>query len=249
MWRLFVLLLLLLAVAASKGSAQSFSPPLPPEWLVVVWGRGENSRFTLAVYSAQWRNLLHIPLNVVSPSLEGRVTRTVRTGSQGALFETTYRLNRRWSLGLWYNPIETRVQESFLVAGVPVNLDFGQEADLVDLHLIYSAGRGLLTQVGHFREYGTLTIFSAAGRPSRDYTRQSWNVWVTQQIRGRWQNRLLVPFVSVGYHPSSDLDQVRSAMVGLTASLNSRLSLSGSVWRLYSSQSVTRTTAGLVYRF
>ena len=115
--------------------------------------------------------------------------------------------------------------------------------------MIYFAPRGLSAQLGYFRERGTINDRSAERLPSTHYTGVSWNFWVTQRLDTRVRGRLVTPFLSVGYHPSSSLEYPVSLQPGVGVVLNEHLSVSGSVWLFDLKQAYTRVTGGVEYRF
>jgi hypothetical protein len=242
----------------SAVRGQSFGPPLVNEVLYQLQDREGNPRVTVAAYMAQWQNpfkfkvtteLLYLP-----PADDGRIPtlsttfRLVADTPASPLFETTYRLGKRWSLGFWYNPIRgEHLQEQRLVAEQLKQLDLDKDTDLADLHLTYYGSRGLAAQIGYYRDHGI--IHSQRLPPRRtDYTLTSWNLWLTQHLEVRARCYLLTPFVSVGYHPSGSLDHAVSLLAGLAVSLNERLSLSASLWKFDLADPATRITGGLVVR-
>jgi hypothetical protein len=238
-----------------------FGPPVPTEQVLVLLDREGTVRFTLAGFYTSWENPFKIPVTTFSTLLNRPVTKQFNlTASTPAspLVEALYVLNRHWSVGLWYNPIRgehlkqtVQVAENF----IPLNLE--RDTDLADVHMIYTGSRGTSAQLGFYREHGTIRDRNPQPLPERNYTLESANVWLTQRldvfVPGRLTNdRLdahLVPFVSTGYDFSSSLNHAVSILTGLAITFNEQISLSGSVWFFDLSNTATRITGGLVYRY
>jgi hypothetical protein len=261
MLRLLLLFLLLACCSTAPTGAQSFSP-VGSMVFVELRDRHGNSRFTLATYATQWPTSTPWTIRLTTFNFETLeiVSATFRGFADNRpvspLMEAVYLLSPRWSVGFWYNPIRgeqlhRRVQLPNFDQAVDLNLQ--RNTDLADLHLIYHGPRGLTGQVGYYRENGTLWRRDIPERLSGDYVLQSWNLWLTQRLDVRWRNRLITPFVAVGYHTASDLGRPLSAQLGLALTMNERLSLAASVWWFDLSDrppgTSTRITTGLVYRF
>jgi hypothetical protein len=245
---------LLSPVASRPAQAQSFGPPVRSEVILEFFDSQKNVRFTLATYYANWENPFRTTIRTVSPALGfqpvRRKVRIIANTPLSPLLEGTYTISKRWRVGFWYNPIRgERIQKTVQVVDVPVSLNLERDTDLMDLHVTYYGPRGLSAQLGYYRESGTVHDRSSTPVPDSDYGLVSWNVWVTQPWEVQVRRRLLTPFISWGYHPSSGLDHAVSLMTGAALSLNERLSLSGSVWLFDLSHAATRVTGGLEYRF
>jgi hypothetical protein len=253
------LALCLSGLLAVPVGCQSFGPPLLGEVLYQLQDREGTTRFTLATYAAQWQNPFSFHVTVFSPALADLgeypvVTRRFRRlliadTPSSPLVEATYSLGKRWSLGLWYNPIRgERLRKTVQVAEFRIKLDLERNTDLADLHLVYYGSRGLSAQVGYFREQGTFRDKVPTTVPRTEYTLGSWNLWLTQRLDVRAGCRMLTPFVSAGYHPSAQLNHAVSILVGTGITFGERLSLSGSAWWFDLSDPAVRITAGLAYR-
>jgi hypothetical protein len=242
------------SIAATPAArAQSFGPPVQTEVILQFFDRQGHPRFTLAGYIAQWQNPFRVGVTTVSPALNFQPVsasfRLIGDTPASPLFEGTYTISPRWRAGFWYNPIRgERLRKLVQVADVPIALNLSRDTDLGDLHVVYYGPRGLSAQMGYFRERGKVQDRSAEHLPSTRYTRASWNFWVTQRLDARVRGRLVTPFLSVGYHPSSSLGYPVSLQPGVGVVLNERLSLSGSVWLFDLNHTYTRITAGLEYR-
>lgn len=258
---LFAFLLLTFAFCEAAG-AQSFGPPVPTELVLVLLDREGNVRFTLSGFYAAWQNPFQVTASVRSNLLNRRVTKTFRLFAatpSSPLLEGTYVLSRRWGVGFWYNPIRgERLQQTVGVAEKFVALDLERDTDLADLHVMYYAPHGLTAQVGYYREQGTIRDRSPNPAPSRNYTLHSFNVWLTQRLDVFFPGRLtydrldahLIPFISAGYHPSSDLNHAASILTGVAVTFSEKISLSGSVWLFdVGGNTATRITGGLVMQY
>jgi hypothetical protein len=225
---------------------------VPTELILVLLDKSGHTRFTLGAYAAQWENPFRVKVVTFSPALEEVVSQKVRaTASTPAspLFEGSYTVSRRWSVGFWYNPIRSeRLRKSVQLADSIVDLNLERHTDLADLHVIYYAPRGLSAQIGYYHESGTIHDRSSARLPDRDYTLVSWNAWVTQRLDVRARGRIITPFVSFGYHPSTGLEHAVSFLTGAAVTFNERISLSGTLWLFDLSRPATRITGGLVVR-
>ena len=253
--------LLTFAFSGATASAQSFEPPVPTERVLVLLDREGNVRFTLSGFYTSWENPFRVSVSTSSALLGRTVTRDFSLTADtpaSPLFEGTYQVGRRWGVGFWYNPIRgERLQTTVQVAEKFIPLDLERDTDLMDFHVIYSLPRGLSTQLGYYREHGTIDDRSALPLPSRDYTLNSWNVWLTQRLdvftRGRLNSpRLdahLVPFVSMGYFPASSLNHATNVLTGIALTYREQLSLSASVWWFDLDNPATRITGGLVYHY
>ena len=248
----FVVSLWFVFAASAPACAQSFGPPVPTDLILVLLDKSGHQRFTLASYAAQWENPFRITVRTFSPALGEVVSEKVRVIAStpaSPLFEGTYALSRRWSVGFWYNPIRgERLRQSVQLADVPVDLNLERDTDLTDVHVIYYAPHGLSAQLGYYHESGTIHNRAGAGPTGRDYTLASWNAWVTQRLDVRARGRVITPFVSFGYHPSSGLAHAASFLTGAAITFNERISLSGSLWLFDLSRPATRITGGLVVR-
>jgi hypothetical protein len=245
----------------APARAQMFGPPVPTELVLVLLDREGSVRFTLSGYYTAWENPFRVPVTVSSDLLDRQVTRQFRlVGDTAAspLFEGMYVLSRRWGVGFWYNPIRgERLRQTVQVAEKFVPLNLERDTDLADLHVVYTGAHGTSAQLGFYRERGTYRDLNPQPIPPRDYTLQSWNVWLTQRldmfVPGRLtSNRLdahLVPFVSAGYHGASGLNHAVSVLTGVAVTFGERISLSGSVWLFDLSNPATRITGGLVVRY
>jgi hypothetical protein len=256
------LLLLFLLAFPSPARAQSFGPPVPTELVLVLLDREGNVRFTLSGFYASWQNPFQVSASVRSDLLNRRVTKTFRLFAatpSSPLLEATYVISRRWGIGLWYNPIRgERLQQTVGVAEKFVALDLERDTDLADLHVMYYAPHGLTAQLGYYRESGTINDRGPNPAPARDYTLHSFNAWLTQRLDVFFRNRLtsdrldahLIPFVSVGYHPSSDLNHAASVLTGVAVTFSEKISLSGSIWFFdVGGNTATRITGGLVIQY
>jgi hypothetical protein len=253
-WRLaWVLTLLVVGPLAPTAQAQSFGPPVPGRLLLVLLDKEGNVRFTLGSYYASWENPFRVRLTTFSPALGQVVSRRISiVGDTPAspLFEGTYVLSPRWSIGFWYNPIRgERLRKTVQIADSIAVVNLERDVDLVDLHAIYYGPRGLSAQVGYYREQGTIFDRNSTVGLQSKYKLQSLNLWLTQRLDVRWRKRLITPFVLVGYHTASEMERPLSLMYGFGVTFNERLSLSGSLWRFDLSRPATRITMGLVYRF
>jgi hypothetical protein len=243
----------LVSLTCQPVQAQSFGPPVRSEVILEFFDSQHNVKFTLAAYYTSWQNPFRTTITTVSPALGfQKVSRSVRiVGDTPAspLLEGTYTISKQWRIGFWYNPIRgEKIRQRVQVVDVPVTVNLERDTDLMDLHVLYYGPRGLSAQLGYYRESGTIMDRSATPQPEKEYGLVSWNVWVTQAWEVRSRGRLLTPFVSAGYHPSSGLHHAVSLMTGAGFSINERLSLSGSVWLFDLSHTATRVTAGLEYR-
>jgi hypothetical protein len=225
---------------------------VPTALILVLLDKSGHPRFVLGAYAAQWENPFKVKVATFSPALEQVVSGQVRAIAStpvSPLFEGTYAVSRRWSVGFWYNPIRgERLRKSVQLADSIVDLNLERDTDLADLHVIYYAPRGLSAQLGYYHESGTLHDRGSARLPDRDYTLVSWNAWVTQRLDVRARGRVITPFVSFGYHPSSGLEHAASFLAGAAVTFNERISLSGSFWLFDLSRPATRITGGLVVR-
>jgi hypothetical protein len=122
-----------------------------------------------------------------------------------------------------------------------------RDADLADLHLAYIGPRGTSLQLGYYREKYDARDLDLQTRQQQTLT--SWNFWVTQQLDVRIREATLTPFLSLGYHPSSDLEGAVSLLSGATLAVHRRLDLTGSVWLFDLADPASRVTGGLVYWF
>jgi hypothetical protein len=255
-------LLLLLLAFTSPARAQSFGPPVPTELVLVLLDREGNVRFTLSGFYAAWQNPFQVTASVRSDLLNRRVSKTVRLFAatpSSPLLEGTYLISRRWGVGFWYNPIRgERLQQTVGVAEKFVALDLERDTDLADIHVMYYAPHGLTAQLGYYRESGTIQDRGPNPVPSRDYTLHSFNLWLTQRLDVFFRDRLtsdrldahLIPFVSVGYHPSSGLNHAASILTGVAVTFSEKISLSGSVWLFdVGGSTATRVTGGLVIQY
>jgi hypothetical protein len=250
-------LFLLAGLMAREGAAQSFGPPLLGEVLFRLLDREGHPRWTLSAYYAGWENPFSIQTLKYSPRCreELPIRRQVRIAAPASpLLEASYALSARWSLGAWYNPVsgdrivlsgptgcERFPRESY-------SLDLDLDTEIADFHAIYQGPRGLLAQVGYYREHKTFRD-PARTVDAGSATLVSWNVWLTQRLDVPVGCTLVTPFVSTGYHPSSALNHAVSVMTGLAVTLGDRFSLSGSVWWFDLANAATRVTGGLVWRF
>lgn len=251
-----MLLLLVVYGLLSSGvaRAQSFGPPVQTEVLLQFYDRAGNVRFSFAAFFAQWENPFRVTVTTVSPALNFQtVTQSYRiVGDTPAspLFEGTYTLSPHWRVGFWYNPIRgERIRKTVQPADLPIALNLERDTDLGDLHVIYYGPRGLSGQIGYYRERGTIHDRSAERLPRSDYTRVSWNFWLTQRVDAHIRNHLVTPFFSIGYHPAGTLGRPVSIHTGVGVTFNERLSLSGSVWLFDLDHTFTRITGGAEYRF
>jgi len=238
--------------ASPPACAQSFGPPVPTDLILVLLDKSGHARFTLGAYAAQWENPFRVTVRTFSPALgevvSGKV-RAIASTPASPLFEGTYALSGRWSVGFWYNPIRgERLRKSVQLADSIVDLNLERDTDLADFHVIYYAPRGLSAQIGYYHESGTIHDRSSARLPDRDYTLLSWNAWVTQRLDVRARGRVITPFMSFGYHPSSSLEHATSFLTGAAITFNERISLSGTLWLFDLSRPATRITGGLVVR-
>jgi hypothetical protein len=254
---------LLLAVSDRPVHAQSFGPPVPTELILVLLDREGNVRFTLSGFYTHWENPFRVSVAGYHPRTEEYVTREVRIVADtpsSPLFEGKYVLSRRWTVGFWYNPIRgERLQQSVRVAPgtIPTVLNLERDVDLADVHLNYSGPHGLSAQLGYYRERGTIRDLDSPPALGGDYTLNSWNIWLTQRLDLVVPDRLIsdrldarvVPFLSVGYHLSSDLEYAKSILTGVAITFRERISLSTSVWWFDLSHTATRVTAGLVIHY
>lgn len=262
-WLVWLLIGLSALCCGVPAGAQTFGPPVATELVLVLLDREGNVRLTLAGYYAGWQNPLRgtVITTVGSGSRREQIQERVTLPSEtpvSPLFEATYVLSRRWSVGLWYNPIRNeRWQQTVTIqrrAQVFVNVE--RDVDLGDLHVTYYGPRGLSGQIGYYREHGAFRL----NRAPEIYTRVGWNLWLNQRLDLLFRNRLtterlgrrlmiqFVPFVSVGYHASRDLHHSASVLAGLGVTFNDRISLSGSVWLFDLAHPSTRITGGLVIR-
>jgi hypothetical protein len=265
MSRIIALIALLIGLGTGPARAQTFGPPVPTERLLVLLDREGNVRFTLASYYAQWENPFQWTVTSFSNTLQSTVSKTIHVIADtppSPLVEGLYVLGRRWSVGFWVNPIRgerLRQQVSLVGLSGPLDVDVERDANLADLHVIYYAPRGLSAQVGYYREHGTYRDRGPDPDPPFDYTLVSWNFWLTQRLDVFWRDRLtiarlqarVIPFLSVGYHPSAALNHAVSLQAGVAINFRERLSLSGSVWffELGTPTASTRLTGGLVLQF
>jgi hypothetical protein len=255
------LLLCSVCFMPSPIAAQTFEPPVPTERVLVLLDREGSARFTVAAYYTSWENPFRISVSTSSDLLNRTVTRNfnlVASTPASPLVEGTYVLGRRWAVGFWYNPIRgEHLQDTVQVAEKFIPLDLERDTDLADIHAIYYAKHGLSAQLGYYIEHGTIRDQSPLPLPSRDYTLNSWNFWLTQRLdvfmRGRLTSRRLdthlVPFVSAGYAPASSLDYAKSILAGIALTFSERISVSGSVWFFDLSHTATRVTGGLVIQY
>jgi hypothetical protein len=251
-WRGIALFLLVLlsTLAPLPAHAQRFFPTLPAAQLFVVKDRHGNPRFILALYAAQWENPFRVTVRTITipqGQLVSGTFRVVASTPTSPLIEGSYALSRRWSVGLWYNPIRgERLQKTVFLAGLPHSLNLDRDTDLGDLHVVYDAPHGFSAQIGYYRETGT--IHDRNQNININETLQSWNFWVTQRLDVRWRKHPVTPFISAGYHPSSGLNHAASILTGVAVAFNPRISLSTSLWFFDLANPATRVTAGLVFR-
>jgi hypothetical protein len=214
-----LLLLLLAGPVVGPARAQSFGPPVPTELVLVLLSREGNVRFTLSSFYASWQNPFQVQVRTFSNALQRRVSsqhRLLAATPSSPLFEGSYYLSRRWSVGFWYNPIRgERLQETVQVAERFVYLNLQRDTDLADVHVTYHGSRGL----------------------SGD------------RLESDRLNVRLVPFVSLGYHASSNLNRAASVLTGIAVTYDERVSLSTSIWMFDLSNTATRITGGLVILF
>jgi hypothetical protein len=243
----------------TPAEAQSFGPPVPTQTMLVLLDKSGHPRFTLSSYVAEWENPFRITVRTFSPALLQVVSGQVRLNgdtSASPLFEATYSLDRHWAIGGWYNPIhDSAPQKVVQIADAQFGLGLSRDADLADFHVMYYAPHGLTAQIGYYRETGTYHLReSDLGNPptyqtsSQDYSLVSWNLWVTERLDVRARGRVITPFVSFGWHPSTGLEHATSFLGGAAVTLNERISLSASVWLFDLSHTATRITGGVVYR-
>jgi hypothetical protein len=251
--------------AVRPAAAQSFGPPVQTELLLEFFDREGNVRFTLAAYLANWKNPYQVRVRAFSPALNSLGLNPIVTGqfrliskaTSSALFEGSYSLDSRWSVGFWYNPVQDSSEQKVVqIADVILGFDSERDADLADLHFTYRGSRGLSGQVGYYYESARIRVRTSdlQALPNIETQRHSYrlgslNAWVTQRLDVRAGRLLLTPFVSAGKHTSSQLRRAWSAMAGAGVTVNERLSLSGSVWWFDLDDPATRVTAGLEYRF
>jgi hypothetical protein len=261
MRRLLLLFLLLACCSTSPSGAQSFSP-VGSMVFVELRDRYGNSRFTLATYATQWPNSTPWTIRLTTFNFETLEIASATFNSfsdnrpVSPLMEAVYVLSPRWSVGFWYNPIRgERLHRQVQPPNFdqPVDLNLQRNTDLADLHLIYHGPHGLTGQLGYFRENGTISDRRSQPVPPLDFVLNSWNLWLTQRLDVRWRGRLITPFLSAGYHTSSDLRRAASLQTGLAVTFNKRTRLSASVWFFDLSNrepgTAIRFTTGLVYRF
>jgi hypothetical protein len=256
------LVLALIGALAAPARAQMFSPELLTELLTELMYREGNARFTFSGYYARWENPFRVRVTRYSDLLGQRVTRGFRLIADtpaSPLFEGKYSLNRRLRVGFWYNPIRgERLQKTVRVAEnfEPLNLE--RNTDLGDLHVIYIGPRGLATQFGYYREHGRIRDRTNGTR--RDYSLQSWNLWLTQRLDVFLPEQLLsarldaqaIPFISAGYHPASGMNRAVSILTGIAVIHQERYSLSGTLWLFdvtHPEHTAMRVTGGLVIWF
>jgi hypothetical protein len=212
----------------------------------------DGSRFTLSAYYAQWQNPYRFRVTIVDPVTSVSTTRSVRLvadTSSSPLVEAGYRPARRWRIGFWYNPVRgERLTEQIRVGGTPVDLNLERDADLADLHVVYTTPTGTSVQLGYYWESFTARLVGSDLPPQKD-TFSSWNLWLAQQFSVPVQRYTLIPFFSVGYHTSDALNQAVSLQAGATFSLQRHFDLSGSIWLFDLSNTARRITGGLVYWF
>jgi hypothetical protein len=255
----------LLLAFCPKASAQSFGPPVQTELILEFFDKEGNVRFTLAAYLANWENPYQVQVTVASPALASLGLNPNVTGqfqligkaTSSALFEGSYALDSRWSVGFWYNPVQDSSDQKVVqIADVIQGYETERDADMADLHFTYRGSRGLSGQVGYYYESARIKVrisdlqaVPTFRTQEANYTLGSLNVWVTQRLDVRAGRLLVTPFVSVGKHTSSQLKRAWSGMAGAGVTVNERLSLSGSVWWFDLDNPATRVTAGLEYRF
>jgi hypothetical protein len=256
---LLFLVVLLAGPIVPMARAQSFGPPVPTELVLALLDREGNVRFTFSSYYAHWENPFRVTVGGFSNALHQRVSRQVRvvpSTPSSPLFEGSYVVSRRWSVGFWYNPIRgERLRQTVDVLDVSAPLDFDRDAELADLHVTYYGLRGTSAQLGYYHERDTL--HDRINQTVIKKTLGSLNLWLTQRLDVFLRDRLtndrlnvhLVPFVSLGYHASSDLNHAASVLTGIAVTFNEKISLSTSVWLFDLSNTATRITGGLVILF
>jgi hypothetical protein len=247
---------LLALLAPSVSHAQIWMPwtdPFAP--LSDDIHRGKQApfhRLRVGAYLALWENPFLVDVPYTDPDLNPmtRTFRLVPDTPPSPLIEATYRLNRRWSVGLWYNPIRgEQLRATVRVAGQARRLELERDADLADLHLLYTGPGGLSAQLGYYRERDRIRQRTTQGVIPIDDTLVSWNFWVAQQLTARLRGCRLTPYVSMGYHAGADLGDAVSFQGGVALEISQRLKLSGSVWLFDLSHTATRVTSGLAYEF
>lgn len=254
----------LVLAASAPVRAQSFGPPVPTELILVLLDRHGNQRFTLGMYSAFWENPFRVTVRTDSPALislglnpvVSRKVSLIGETSASPLFEGTYALSARWSVGFWYNPIHDRGRQQIVqIADTVRGMAVRRDAELADLHVTYYAPHGRSAQLGYYYESGRIGIRTSdlQANPTYEFQRSddtlgSWNLWLTQRWDARSGSRLITPFVSLGYHSSSSLGHASSILTGVAVTFNARISLSGSFWLFDLAHPASRITGGLVYR-
>jgi hypothetical protein len=260
--RIFVLFVSLwLIIASTPARAQSFGPPVATELVLVLLDREGSVRFTLSGYYTEWENPFRITVYRYSDLLDRRVAGHFRLQARtpvSPLFEGKYVLSRHWSVGFWYNPIRgERLEKTVQVAEFFPHLKLARDTGLADFHVIYTANPGLTAQLGYYHESGTIRDLNGALGGPTNYTLVSWNFWLTQRLDVLVPGRLtsgrldaqLIPFVSLGYHPSTGLDHATSVLTGVAVTFGQKISLSGSVWLFDLRNTATRVTGGVVIQY
>jgi hypothetical protein len=218
----------------------------------VLLGKEGNSKFTLSAFFTEWDNPFRVRLTQFNQATLQPVSANVTvTGDTPAspLVEGKYDISRRWSVGFWYNPIRgEKIKKTVHPSSfdVPFSINLDRDTDLADFHVIYYGPKGLTGQLGYYHEHGDVTNNDTNGPHGSSYTLVSWNAWVTKGFDFKAKGKVISPFISTGYHPSSGLNHATSILLGTAATLNERISLSTSLWFFDLSHTATRFTAGVV---
>jgi hypothetical protein len=258
--RIGLLILLLLAAMGAPAHALQFSAEVLTREARREGDPDRRLQFRASGFYTAWENPFQVRVTRFSELLGREVTRSFRVVAGtpvSPLIEGVYVVKRGWKVGFWYNPIRgEQLRKTVQIADgfEPLNLE--RDTDLADVHLIHIGRRGLVGQLGYYRERGRVRDRNNGTRS--DYSLQSWNVWLSQRIDTLVRHRLLIkrpsaqvmPFVSVGYHPASGMNHAVSVLAGFTIVSRQRFGLSATAWLFDVADpdhTATRITVGLSY--